>query len=485
MSAGGVTPTADGTVVRTENGAIRGIARAEVQSYRGVPYAAPPTGEYRWRSPRPAPGWAGVRDATRPAGSCAQGEFPIAVPSTNEDCLYLDVTTPSRRSGQKPVVVWLHGGDFKYGANSLYGPDRLASRGDVVVVQPQYRLGVFGFLADPSLGKYAGNFGLEDQQAALRWVRRNAAAFGGDPRNVTIMGESAGGYSVCAHLTSPTSTGLFDRAIIQSAPCAQESTTSRADAQKFSSALATSFGMQHAAGLRSIGAKELLAATETAEFRPITGGPILPRDPSQSLRAGRLHRVPVLHGVNHDEETGRYGAQEVATGQPITQAAYELAIRDAFGTDASKIIAEYADVRPSGRALATVMTDANWSLPADRTNRLLAARTPTYTFEFSGDAPWYAGMPRPYWPTGSHHMSEVAYFFDLTMFEPPNERFADELIQRWTAFARSGNPNVSGTTYWRPATPTDRSVLSLAPSGTRRTDFTSDHRLTFWRSLGR
>jgi para-nitrobenzyl esterase len=422
-----------------------------------------------------------VRDAKDYAASCAQGEHPVGVPSTNEDCLYLDVTTPARAGKNRPVVVWIHGGSFTNGATSLYGPNRFADRGDVVVVQAQYRLGAFGFLASPLFGNGSGNYGLEDQQAALRWVRRNAAAFGGDPRNVTLMGESAGGYSVCDHLASPTAAGLFDRAIIQSGPCAQEYSAlnysaprPRTVAYDYSRRLAADFNCTTAACLRAVPADRLLAATEPDEFGPVLGGPVLPRHPVQ----GMVNRVPVLHAVNHDEESGRYGAQEVF-GAPITQAEYETAVRDTFGTDAGGILTEYADVQPAGRALATVMTDSQWSTPAAKTNRLLSARMPTYAVEFAGDAPWYAGAPKPAWPVGTHHLSEVGYFFDLKIFDPPQQQYADELITHWATFARTG------TTPWPRTTPRDHTVQSLNPAGTTRTNLTEDHRITFWQSLDR
>jgi para-nitrobenzyl esterase len=426
-----------------------------------------------------------VRDASEFADSCAQGEHPVGVPSTSEDCLYLDVTTPARTGKNRPVVIWIHGGSFKHGATSLYGPNRFAAQGDVVVVQVQYRLGAFGFLASPLLGRGSGNYGLEDQQAALRWVRRNAAAFGGDPRNVTLMGESAGAYSVCDHLASPTAAGLFDRAIIQSGPCAQEYSAMnyaaprpRAVAYDYGRRLAADLECATAACLRAIPADQLLAATEPDEFGPVLGGPVLPRHPAEALKLGKVNRVPVLHGVNHDEESGRYGAQEVF-GAPITQAAYEAAVRDTFGSDADRILTEYADLQPAGRALATVMTDSQWSTPAARTNRLLSARMPTYAVEFAGDAPWYTGAPKPDWPVGSHHLSEVAYFFDLKIFDPPQRQYADELISHWATFARTGS------TPWPRTTPRDQTVQALTPTGTTRTDFTEDHRIPFWRSLER
>lgn len=471
----GIVPAAadEGVVVRTEGGLIRGMVQDHVRTFRGIPYAAPPE---RWRSPRPAAAWTGVRDGTKFANSCAQPEHPVGVAGANEDCLYLDVTTPTTDGKKRPVVVWIHGGSFTNGANSLYGPNRFAGRGDVVVVQVQYRLGAFGFLASPLLGGDSGNYGLEDQQAALRWVRRNAAAFGGDPRNVTLMGESAGAYSVCDHLASPTAAGLFDRAIIQSGPCAQEYSATnyaaprpRSVAHDYSRGLAKELNCKTAACLRDIPADRLLAATADAEFGPVLGGRVLPWHPAKRMVA----KVPVLHAVNHDEEAGRYGAQEVF-GQPITQTEYETAVRETFGSTADKILAEYADIRPAGRALATVMTDSHWSIPAAKTNRILSKRMPTYAVEFAGEAPWYAGAPKPTWPVGSHHLSDVAYFFDLAVLEPPQHEYADQLITTWADFARTG------TTPWPRTRPTDRTIQSLTPTGATRTDFVTDHRVAFW-----
>ncbi|GAA1542069.1 carboxylesterase/lipase family protein [Kribbella lupini] len=473
-------PTGD-TVVRTDLGPVRGISDETTRTYRAIPYAAPPSGDRRWRSPQPAARWNGVRDATRYGASCPQTEHPIGVAGTNEDCLFVDVTTPKRASKDLPVVVWIHGGSFTHGANSVYGTKRLAAQGELVVVQVQYRLGALGFLA--------GNYGLEDQQEALRWVQRNAKAFGGDPRNVTIMGESAGAYSVCDHLASPTAEGLFHRAIVQSGPCAQEYSTTnyaaprpRPVAEKYRRDLTTKLGCSTTECLRAVPIEKLLAATADYEFGPVLDGPLLPLHPAQALLTGRVNRVPVLHGINHDEEHGRYGAQEAATGVPITQAEYEKAVRAQFGAKASTVLAEYADVAPAGLALSTVMTDSQWAAPAYRTNQLLSLRMPTYTFEFAGDAPWYLGLDRPGWPVGSHHMTDLTYLLDLSIFEPADPKLSAEVIDRWSAFARTGRPDVSGTSYWPRATPFDRKVQSLDPAGVTRTDFFSGHRLGFWTS---
>jgi len=208
------------TTVRTHDGPVRGAAHDGYRTFEGVPYAAPPVGGLRWAPPRRATPWSAVRDATRPASACPQPAGEVPGGSTDEDCLHLNVTTPDDAgpARPRPVIVWLHGGGFTTGAGSSYDAHRMATRGDVVVVTVDYRLGALGFLAHGGLPG-SGTFGLADQQAALRWVRAEIGAFGGDPQNVTLAGESSGGYSVCAQLASPTATGLFDRAIIESGPC--------------------------------------------------------------------------------------------------------------------------------------------------------------------------------------------------------------------------------------------------------------------------
>jgi para-nitrobenzyl esterase len=217
--AGRPDPGEDPTVVRTDDGPVRGLLAGDHRTFEGTPYAAPPVGPLRWASPRRPTPWTAPLPATRPGSPCAQtGGFPGDPPSDTEDCLYLNVTTPARTDGRKlPVMVWIHGDGFYQSFGGIYGAELLATKGDVVVVTFNYRLGAFGFLAHPALD--SGNFGLEDQQAALRWVRRNAAAFGGDPGNVTIFGESAGGASACTHLAAPASAGLFHRTIAWSGPC--------------------------------------------------------------------------------------------------------------------------------------------------------------------------------------------------------------------------------------------------------------------------
>jgi para-nitrobenzyl esterase len=211
-----------GPIVHIDSGVVRGMAGSTVDAFLGLPYAAPPTGNLRWRPPSPPADWQGVRDATQFAPSCPQAPGSLTAGPTSEDCLYLNVYTPqlgSQSGGGLPVLVWIHGGGFTQGAGRDYDPTKLAADG-IVVVTINYRLGALGFLAHPALasrpGGPSGNYGLMDQQAALRWVQRNIDRFGGDPGVVTIAGESAGGLAVLMHLVSPSSRGLFQRAIVTS-----------------------------------------------------------------------------------------------------------------------------------------------------------------------------------------------------------------------------------------------------------------------------
>ena len=212
----------DPGVAQTKAGALRGTVAADHRYFAGIPYAAPPVGPLRWQPPAPMPSWTGFRDATRPGPRCIQDvSNDVDGRRTSEDCLTLNVWTPPPSDEPRPVMVWIHGGSFINGSGDIYNARRLASRGDIVVVTINYRLGALGFLAHPALGPAGdvGNYGLADQQAALRWVHDNIAGFGGDPDKVTIAGESAGGMSVCDHLVAPGSEGLFSAAIIQSGPC--------------------------------------------------------------------------------------------------------------------------------------------------------------------------------------------------------------------------------------------------------------------------
>jgi len=479
----------DPAVVRTEAGAVRGSVTDELRTFQGIPYA---TVEQRWAASRPVRPWAGTRAATDFGPGCWQPtDIPIAAREQGEDCLNLNVTTPREPRGL-PVVVYLHGGSFTYGTGANYRPDTMVTRGDVVAVTLNYRLGAFGFLAHPALDD--ANLGIADQQAALRWVRDNIAAFGGNPRNVTIMGQSGGGYSVCAHLAAPTSAGLFQRAIVQSAACAgTDGARDRAEAEQDGLAFAASVGCgDQRTALRCLRGKtpaELLAAAGTGHegYRPVTGGTLLPVAPARAFETGRFNRVPVLYGGNHDEETGRLAGLELVPGAtPIDAAAYPGKVAERFGADADAVLAEYplsAYGSPS-EALAAALTDRDWALPTDATRRLLARHVPTYAYEFAErDTPWFPGFPAASFPVGASHMLELPYLFTVGYLTPATQpELRHTMIDYWTRFARTGNPNARGLAAW-PEFHSGQYVQSLSAESVRRTDFRADHHLGFWQRL--
>ena len=303
-ASGGANP-----IVRIDDGLIRGASATGVNSFRGLPYAAPPTGKLRWRPPQPASSWSGVRDATQFGPSCPQSTVnnPFLPPGTiSEDCLYLNVYTPTARPGaNRPVLVWIHGGGLVQDGGRNYDGTKLAAAGTVVVTI-NYRLGALGFLAHPALasrpGGAAGNYGLMDQQAALRWVQRNIAQFGGDPRNVTIAGQSAGGLSVLAQMVSPGARGLFQRAIVQSGTFAlnqQPLATAEAAGETF--ARAVGCPDQTATCLRNVPVSDLVS-NFGVEIPGVVDGSVLTQPIGTALARGQFARVPVINGITHDEE---------------------------------------------------------------------------------------------------------------------------------------------------------------------------------------
>lgn len=442
------------------------------RTYTGIRYAK----AERWGPPRPVPS----APATGAMPGCPQPtDIPIAPADQDEDCLRLTVTTPSARGRHRPVVVYIHGGSFNYGTGANYQPDELVRRGDVVAVTINYRLGPFGFLAHPGLGPDAGNLGLADQQAALRWVRDTIADFGGDPHNVTIMGQSAGGYSVCAHLASPASAGLFHRAIVQSA-AGGGGFRARAEAERQARDLAAALGCADVACLREKTPAELIAASGTGHdvYRPVVGGRLLPVSPAEAFRTGRFNHVPILYGGNHDEETGQLAGRELAGLPPLTAEAYPAAVGENFGERAEAVLARYplTSYDSPSEALAAALTDRDWAQPTEATRQLLAQHVPVYAYEFAErDTPWFPGMPRASFPAGASHMLELPYLFAVRYLTPaPQEKLRDLMIDHWTRFARTGDPG------WPRYRGQYVQSLALDPDGVHRTDYRADHKLDFW-----
>ncbi|WP_018655940.1 carboxylesterase/lipase family protein [Actinomadura flavalba] len=467
-STGPVSAADAGTasaVVRTEAGDVRGIADGARRAFLGVPYAAPPVGALRWRAPEPARAWTGVRDATRPGSSCPQLGVPGApgqVPSTDEDCLHLNVETPRAPGRDRPVLVFVHGGSGISGAGSLYPAATLAERTGTVVVTVNYRLGALGHLALPDLRAEAPalNYALQDQQAALRWVHRNIAAFGGDASRVTLAGESAGGQATCAHLTSPGSAGLFHRAVVMSGACdlsylPAEPERAFAISGKYAADVGCPDGPGRLACLRAKPVADLLGTAPPAGDGPaaaIPGWPlvyddaVVPGNPLDLLKKGRGARVPVMVGVTRDEGRMLTAVQfQAVTGRAVTEEEYQRLLTSAFGPLAFVLGGVYSS-RGYGspeKALAALYTDTLFACPAAKIAATLAPRTPTYAYRFSDrDAPnWY--IPVTNVDLGAYHAGELPYLFDIPTERPftaSQRALSHRMMDHWASFAATGSP---------------------------------------------
>ncbi len=501
-------------IVAIGDGAIRGTTAGTVDEFLGIPYAAPPTGNLRWRPPQPPAEWRGVRDASQFAPSCPQPPSPFAPPGPfSEDCLYLNVYTPThggdhrllRGDGDEdglPVLVWIHGGGLTEDAGRSYDGSKLAADGTVVVTI-NYRLGALGFLAHPALasgpGGTAGNYGLMDQQAALRWVRDNIRHFGGDPHNVTIAGESAGGLSVLAQMVSPGARGLFQKAIIQSGSFALNQRP-LADAEAAGEAFAAQAGCpdQTAACLRQLPVSDLVNPN-FVEIPGVVDGKVLTEPIGTALAAGRFARVPVLNGTNHDEErifvsiglTVSQGTDVLIPEQPVTTDNYQIDIAAALGVPAARAAAIAAEYPPAAYpsppvALSTLVGDASFACPALQIDQLTSQRVPTYAYEFNDDnaPPVFSGPIIP--PPVATHASELQYLFDLPNAPVPTPLSADQqalaasMQAAWANFAARGNPTTRvpwpafGAGY-------STQMLSLVPPQPQpETDFSVRHHCAFW-----
>jgi para-nitrobenzyl esterase len=493
-------PIAADAVVRTAEGQLRGQAGADHFVFQGIPYAQPPVGERRWQPPRPVGPWAGVREATRPGPMCPQSyTYPPGSPPTftgAEDCLTLNVHVPRDADGPLPVMVFLHGGGFTSGGGAAYDPRRVSGQG-VIVVTLNYRLGALGFLAHPALSdSWAGNFGIADQQMALQWVRRNITAFGGDTGNVTLWGESAGAYSVCAQLAAPTARDLFDKAITQSASCANEFLTppeAEQRARQAAADLGCADGAPPAVAdcLRAAPAERLAALyadRADANHRriadlpwfPIAGTPTVPRQPLDALRTGTANHVPMIAGSTRDEMRSLILARLADGHGLVTPEQYPQLIGEFYGDDAGAVLAENPHTRYESPsiALATVLTDEGLALGSCRqlvSNEVASERAPVYAYEFAEPT----GEVTEGFPHGARHGADVPYFFDSYFREPTPKpagqmRLAETLVGYWTSFAHTGDPGDG----WR----SSRSghARSIAVGGIGSTDMAATHRCAFW-----
>jgi para-nitrobenzyl esterase len=490
-----------GLVVRTDRGAVRGDLTAQVRRFLGIPYAAPPVGDLRWRPPAEHPAWPGVRDATRFGSACPQPPSPFAVPSTDEDCLFLNVYTPlraGRGDDRLPVMVWIHGGGLTSGAGSLYDPSALVGAG-AVVVTINYRLGALGFLSHPALSTESegasGNYGLMDQVAALRWVQRNVGRFGGDARNVTIFGESAGGLSVHAQLVSPLARGLFGRAIAESGAYSLVQ-PSQAAANASGSRLAAAVGCaeQTAACLRGVPVPALLAQQAPGAL-PTVDGRVLTESIGPALAAGRFSRVPLIEGTNHDEWRLFVAITELTTGTPLTAAGYEAAIEATLPGISAALAHRLAtvDYPPSAYggspslALGALGTDAIFACPARTVLGSASRFVPAFQYEFNDEhAP--SPLPPVSFPLGAYHAAEIPYLFPGTFgapLTPDQQRLSAAMIGSWARFARTGSPSSERGPEWpRYRAERERFESLVPPAPVTATGFATEHRCALWAAVG-
>jgi para-nitrobenzyl esterase len=502
LAAGHATTAAAGppTTVQTQSGPVRG-AGVDVVAFKGIPYAAPPVGDLRWRPPAPPGGWTEVRDATRfgpacsqPAGIAPQGRVGAALPTlpSSEDCLTLNVWTLATSAGPKlPTIVWLHGGGFTVGSGAVPQTDgaALARRG-VVVVTLNYRLGPLGFLAHPALSResergVSGNYGLLDQIAALRWVQANIAAFGGDPSNVTLVGQSAGATSVGVHLVSPLSRGLFQRAIIESIGGSFSGPKRRLRDPYYGMASAESDGaakVPDIAAFRALSAGDVLARLPSAptvvpgpHYYPIIDGYVLPDDPELLLGTDRQAKVPVLIGRNAEE--GLFWA----SNSPKTLSAFHDYIRAWLPLEPAQSVFQHYPAATDAEASAAAVrltTDFRVAAPTALVARRLARATQVHVYRLSRVSPF----GRANWG-GAAHTAEIPYVFgnvtDASQYDEVDRTLSDAIAGAWVRFAKTGDPNGPGLPQWPPYKPRDYQFLDYGDAVTVASD-ASDPSIEFF-----
>ena len=464
-------PRAAAQAVKTANGLVEGTTEASgIRVFRGMPFAAPPVGDLRWKPPQPVKGWDGVRSARAFGAQCMQrrvfDDMVFRASGVSEDCLYLNVWTPATSAGARlPVLVYFYGGGFIAGDGSepRYDGEAMARKG-IVALTVNYRLGVFGFFAHPELTKESpkhasGNYALLDQWAALQWVRQNIAAFGGDPAKVTIAGESAGSISVSALMASPLTKGLIAGAIGESGAMIGSTLPAvpLADAEKSGLAFATGLGAPALATLRAMPADKLLEATARPglpRFAPTVDGYVLPRLPAEIFAAGEQAHVPLLAGWNSEESPAR-GVLGPAEPTPEN---YANAIRKLYGTDAERVLKAYPGSTPdevvgSATALASdrFIGFSTWKW-IDLHGK--TASKPVYRYMYS--------RPRP-GARGASHSAEIEYAMgnlatNKVFAWTADDHKVSEFMQGYFAnFVKNGDPNGPGLPEW-PAANSGRAV---------------------------
>ena len=473
------------TTVETRDGAVRGEARDGIVRFLGIPYAAPPVGERRWTAPEPPQPWEGVREATafgamapQARGGAAQF-LPSHVPM-DEDCLSLNVWAPAEFGDRpRPVMVWFHGGGYRQGgtASPLYDGEALARRGDVVVVTANYRLGALGFLTHPSLragdGEPAGNWGLLDLIESLRWVQANAAAFGGDPGNVTIFGESAGAGCVAVLLAARPAAGLFHKAVVQSGAGTAVSMDRATDT---AARLVEAAGVDSLAALRDLPADDIVAAQTKVDggragamtFLPAIDGYLFDGRPLDAIAAGSAAGIPVIVGTNRDE--WKLWAPMDPRSRDLDEDGLRRRLDRRMTGGVDEVIGAVREARAT-RGEPTAPNDLWFAIESERFFRVpaieladaLTERSPTYVYLFTWESPAMKGW------LGACHGLEIAFVFgtqgrsELALFTgsgPEADALAEKMMDAWVAFARTGDPSCDAVGTW-PRYGPDRPTMVL------------------------
>jgi para-nitrobenzyl esterase len=522
--------SASAAPVATTEGPVDGTSKHGFTQFLGIPYAAPPVGALRWMPPQAPTKWTVVRQATKFGPTCAQVTTlgPFAGPANaNEDCLYLNVFT-SNPKAKLPVLVWIHGGGYFDGASNDYDPTKLVTQGRLVVVTLNYRLNLFGFLAHPALdgeGHAFGNYGLMDTQAALKWVQRNIAAFGGDPGNVTLGGQSAGAGATAANVFSPGAKGLFHRAIFQSGgytpfvPKAVAEEKGRKFAAAAGCAPKNGTDRDIAKCLRALPAAKIAAlagtASETGPFitNPMVDGTVIPQQEIDLIRAGRFNKMPIMMGTTHDEGNFNAGILQYFKKDraALTEADYRGYLQRTYGGNAGpggsppaypkdtidQVRARY----PVAKAGAQMAWDsAHADMLACRGQYTAAALEPhapvyMYLFDDRTAQTYFPNMPG-FQPL-AYHTADIAYVFTgyhggpqgvpFTL-TPTQTQLSDHMVTAWANFARSGNPNGKGDAPWpRWKKGGDAPAYLLQNAGWKtvqtNAEFAAAHQCGFWNTL--
>ncbi|MCC7464308.1 MAG: carboxylesterase family protein [Gammaproteobacteria bacterium] len=502
-----------GTAVKTADGPVCGIETDGVVHYLGLPYAVPPVGALRWAAPQPVKPWRPEIKATVPAATCAAAGGRSGI-GGSEDCLYLNVQVPAgTKAGDRlPVMAEIHGGGFLVTAfGSL--PDTTPMAKHVVLVNIEYRTGVMGFFTAAALGAHSGNYGIQDQQAALRWVQRNIASFGGDPGNVTIIGTSAGGASVCIHAISPDSRGLFHKGISRSgfynaavskdriwqlADCKSQ-LLGEQEAQATGAQLIAKVGCAEAqdvaACLRGLPAEKLIGSASSAlspgsagSIAPIVDGTTIPMSPGKAFREGRINPISLIIGVNRDEINGGVTPPSVVA---YSDEDYGRLLKEKYGILAERVMQIYPLERfpkPAGfLAYRTAVADADSVCPALAAFRHLSKYIPVYAYQIDDAAAPLSFLSKE-WPWGSFHGT------GSSIIEIPMEKGLAETSNRAALIAqvrnaelgylRTGNPTAPGAPYWPRYTNEQPNVLSLRQAADSvlmpASVYAQQHHCDFW-----